>query len=117
MQKQEKTSHYRLPRPETCETIERTVNAREILHLMAQTNHDYGEPGALFWDKITGYNLVSENKDFELVTTNPCGELPLPAGGSCLLGSINLAEFVIDPFLYHQLNLILKNLTDVFLYV
>lgn len=99
MQKQEKTSHYRLPRPETCETIERTVNAREILHLMAQTNHDYGEPGALFWDKITGYNLVSENKDFELVTTNPCGELPLPAGGSCLLGSINLAEFVIDPFL------------------
>lgn len=25
-------------------------------------------------------------------------EEPLPAGGSCLLGSINLSEFVLDPF-------------------
>ena len=25
-------------------------------------------------------------------------EEPLPAGGSCLLGSLNLAEFVINPF-------------------
>lgn len=27
-----------------------------------------------------------------------CAEEPLPAGGSCLLGSINLSEFVIKPF-------------------
>ena len=29
---------------------------------------------------------------------NPCAEEPLPAGGSCLLGSMNLSEFVINPF-------------------
>ena len=30
--------------------------------------------------------------------TGNCAEEPLPAGGSCLLGSINLSEFVLDPF-------------------
>lgn len=85
-------------RPETGETIEKVVNAKEILMDIAKTNWDYGEPGMLFWDRITTYNLLQYDKEFELVATNPCGEEPLPAGGSCLLGSINLCEFVRDPF-------------------
>ncbi len=35
---------------------------------------------------------------FNGIMTGNCAEEPLPAGGSCLLGSINLSEFVKNPF-------------------
>lgn len=35
---------------------------------------------------------------FNGVMTGQCGELPLVGGGSCLLGSLNLSEFVLNPF-------------------
>ena len=55
---------------------------------------DYAEPGILYWDRIANWNLVSNDNDFEYAGVNPCAEEPLPAGGSCLLGAINLAAFV-----------------------
>ncbi len=85
-------------REETGEEKVKTVEARELFRKIAQANYDMGEPGMLFWDRITGYNLLSEDPEYVLAGTNPCGELPLPAGGACLLGSINLSEFVKDPF-------------------
>lgn len=85
-------------RGETGEVITKTVNAKEIFKKLCKANWDYAEPGMLFWDNISNYNLLSNNPEFEYAGTNPCAEEPLPAGGSCLLGSINLAEFVIDPF-------------------
>lgn len=69
-----------------------------LFHLLAQNNYDYAEPGMLFWERIQEYNLLSEFEDFEYAGVNPCAEEPLPAGGSCLLGALNLAEFVINPF-------------------
>ena len=81
-------------REETQETISKTVNARELFHKMCEMNYDYAEPGMLFWDRIENWNLLSEDKDFHYSGVNPCAEEPLCAGGSCLLGSINLAEFV-----------------------
>ena len=56
------------------------------------------EPGMLFWDRVEKWHLLSHNKDFKYSSTNPCGELPLPNYGACLLGSINLAKFVIEPY-------------------
>jgi ribonucleoside-diphosphate reductase alpha chain len=85
-------------RKATGETVSRTVDARELFHLIAETNWDYAEPGALFWDRITGWNLLSRTPDFQYAGVNPCAEEPLPAGGSCLLGSMNLANFVTKPF-------------------
>lgn len=88
--------HY--TREATGEKIERMVNARELFHHIAETNWDYAEPGALFWDRVKNWNLLSNTKSFTYAGVNPCAEEPLPAGGSCLLGSINLSEFVNNPF-------------------
>lgn len=81
-------------RKETGETITKTAKARDIFHKLCENNWNWAEPGILFWDRIKGYSLLSNNEDFEYAGVNPCAEEPLPAGGSCLLGSINLAEFV-----------------------
>lgn len=85
-------------REATGELIEREIKARELFRRIAEVNWDYAEPGALFWDRIEGWNLLSNTKGFEYAGVNPCAEEPLPAGGSCLLGSINLSEFVKNPF-------------------
>ena len=80
------------------ETIEKTVNAKEIFMLLAKRNWEMAEPGILYWDRITNYNLVNKDSEFRFAGVNPCAEEPLPAYGACLLGSINLAEFVVNPF-------------------
>ena len=72
-----------------------------LMHKLAENNWDYAEPGILYWDNINSNNLLSEyikNGEFEYAGVNPCAEEPLPAGGSCLLGAINLSEFVLSPF-------------------
>lgn len=98
MEAVKKKSKYTLTftRPESNETITKTVNAYTLFSKLTQTNWDYAEPGCLFWDRISSWNLLSKIKAFSYAGTNPCAEEPLPAGGSCLLGSMNLAAFV-DP--------------------
>ena len=88
--------HY--TRKETGQVIESMVDAADVFCLIAETNWDYAEPGALFWDRIKSWNLLAHTKEFAFAGVNPCAEEPLPAGGSCLLGSMNLAQFVNQPF-------------------
>ena len=88
-------------RPEVKQVVKKTVNAKEIFDEIAFQNWDMGEPGILFWDNIRNWNLLSNDDNFEYAGTNPCAEEPLPAGGSCLLGSINLSEFVCNPYTDH----------------
>ena len=83
---------------ETNEVIEKEVDAYKLFMKIITNNWDFAEPGILFWDNIEKYHLLSEDKEFKYAGVNPCAEEPLPSGGSCLLGSINLAEFVVEPF-------------------
>lgn len=75
-----------------------TESKKETLDLIAKNNWNTGEPGMLFWDKIQDYHLLSEHPDYKITSTNPCAEQPLPDYGNCLLGSINLSNFVIDEY-------------------
>ena len=84
-------------RPESKETIVKKKSAKELFKLLALRNWEMAEPGILYWDTIQNYNLL-DNTGFKYAGVNPCAEEPLPAGGSCLLGSINLSEFVDNPF-------------------
>lgn len=88
--------HFELEftRKETGESIKKTVDAYKIFKKLCRNNWDYAEPGMLFWNRIERWNLLSKDDEFKYSGVNPCAEEPLPAGGSCLLGSINLAEFV-----------------------
>ena len=76
------------------EEIKKIVKAKDIFKLLCKNNWDYAEPGILFWDRIKNYNILSEDENFEYAGVNPCAEEPLPNGGSCLLGALNLSAYV-----------------------
>lgn len=80
------------------EHIEKIVKAKDIFMLLAKRNWEMAEPGILYWDNIKYYNMLNTNKEFKYAGVNPCAEEPLSAGSSCLLGSLNLSEFVNYPF-------------------
>jgi ribonucleoside-diphosphate reductase alpha chain len=76
--------------------VYKTFPARRVWDLIMASTYDFAEPGFVLIDKVNEMN----NNWFEenIRATNPCGEQPLPPYGSCLLGSINLTRFVVDPF-------------------
>lgn len=80
------------------ETIEKTVRAKDLMEVIAYANHTMGDPGMLFLDNVNNYHLLSEYDEVNFTATNPCGEQPLMADGSCNLASVNLFAFVRDPF-------------------
>ena len=72
--------------------VYKKINAKSLWNKIIKHAHSSAEPGLLFWDTMTDFH----NAEYcsPLVSTNPCAEQPLPDGGCCNLGAVNLERFV-----------------------
>jgi ribonucleoside-diphosphate reductase alpha chain len=79
-----------------CCRVYKTLPAKRVWDVIMSSTYDFAEPGFILIDRV---NEMNNNWWCENVrASNPCGEQMLPPYGSCLLGSVNLTQFVRNPF-------------------
>jgi len=76
--------------------VHKTIPALDLWNRIMRATYEFAEPGVIFIDRINAMNNLAYAET--IAATNPCGEQPLPPYGACLLGSVNLARLVTDPF-------------------
>ncbi len=77
--------------------IEKKIRAKDLWNELIKSARDWAEPGLIFWDTMKKES-TSEYNGMEILTTNPCSEIPLEPYGACNLGNVNLAYFVDNAF-------------------
>lgn len=78
--------------------IEYDVVPIEVFEALVENCYDWADPAALFVNRFRNYNLMQYDNDYQIETSNPCSEQPLPKHGACCLGSLNLSEFIVHPY-------------------
>lgn len=74
------------------------IDAERIFQEFVQSNWEGAEPGLLFASKLLDYSPDGVYPEYRFVTTNPCGEQPLPAYDCCRLLALNMSGFVKEAF-------------------
>lgn len=75
-----------------------SYRAKDLWYLINESAVMSAEPGLLFWDNY-GNNLPAHSYgEFRLVCVNPCAEIGLSPYDSCRLTSLNLKNYVRNPY-------------------
>lgn len=88
----ERDLDFELINPRTKKVVA-VKKARDIFDLIVTMAWRTGDPGMIFIDRI---NRLEPSLLGKIESTNPCGEQPLLPYESCNLGSINLANFIVE---------------------
>ena len=78
--------------------VEYDVTPISIFDMLVDNCYDWADPACLFVNRFRNYNLMQHDDEYQIETSNPCGEQPLPKHGACCLSSLNLSEFVVNPY-------------------
>lgn len=103
--------------------VTKTVRAKDIWNQIIDSAWTSAEPGLLFWDTVKKHTPSDIYHEFghNSISTNPCGEIVLPAYDACRLLVLNLASYVKNPFTkdaafdfkkFHQHTIVAQRLMD-----